>query len=196
NALARDSIERVGLGSVNGRYFLFHTGVGFDAEVVAQVEKRGPLKRYAGHPLFVWAGFTTYFRHFDHSKPRFSVRYEPGGEVVDDGYLTVVQNTNPSTSLGSRPLCTAPDAGFDQPLTALTYRSLDPVTLLRSVAVALRKRGSGLGRMRKIAYRHHLEELVITVYGPFPYQVDGDYLGEVEQLVFRHEPDVLRLVLP
>ena len=41
NALARGSVERVGLGSVNGRYFLFHTGVGFDAAVVAQVEKRG-----------------------------------------------------------------------------------------------------------------------------------------------------------
>src|SRR5690554_4536734 len=28
DALARASIKRVGLGSVNGRYFLFHTGVG------------------------------------------------------------------------------------------------------------------------------------------------------------------------
>jgi diacylglycerol kinase family enzyme len=184
------------LGSVNGRYFLFHTGAGFDAEVVAQVEKRGPLKRYAGHPLFVWAGFTTYFRHYDHGKPRFSVRHEPGGEVVDDGYLTVIQNTNPYTYLGSRPLCTAPDATLDQPLTAVTYRSLDPVTLLRSVVVALRKRSSGLGRIGKIAYRHHLDEVVITGYGPFPYQVDGDYLGEIEHLVFRHEPDILRLVLP
>jgi hypothetical protein len=33
-------------------------------------------------------------------------------------------------------------------------------------------------------------------YGPFPYQVDGDYLGEVEHLDIRHEPDVLRLVIP
>src|ERR671919_807756 len=45
---------RIGLGSVNGRYFLFNVGVGFDAAVVAQVEKRGALKRYAGHPLFVY----------------------------------------------------------------------------------------------------------------------------------------------
>ena len=35
-----------------------------------------------------------------------------------------------------------------------------------------------------------------TGYGPFPYQVDGDYLGDTEQLEFRHEPDVLDLVLP
>ena len=195
SALARGSIERVGLGQVNGRYFLFHTGVGFDAEVVNQVEKRGPLKRYAGHPLFVWAAFTTFFRHFDRSKPRFSVHHEPGGDVVDDGYLCVVQNTNPYTYLGSRPLCTAPDAGLDQPLTALTYRSLDAPTLLRSAYIALRSR-TGPGRMRKLSYRHHLTHIVVTGYGPFPYQVDGDYLGEVERLEFRYEPDVLRLVLP
>ena len=33
-------------------------------------------------------------------------------------------------------------------------------------------------------------------YGPFPYQVDGDYLGETEHLEFRHEPEILRLVMP
>src|SRR5215471_3827234 len=49
DALSRGSIRRVGLGSVNGRYFLFHVGMGFDAAVVAQVEQRTTLKRYAGH---------------------------------------------------------------------------------------------------------------------------------------------------
>ena len=73
-ALARRSIRRVGLGSVNGRYFLFHTGVGFDAAVVEQVERRSGLKRYAGHPLFVYAGFDTWIRHFDRSRPRFALR--------------------------------------------------------------------------------------------------------------------------
>ncbi len=29
-----------------------------------------------------------------------------------------------------------------------------------------------------------------------PYQVDGDYLGEVDRLDFSYEPDVLTLVVP
>src|SRR5206468_307853 len=62
-ALGRGAIRRIGLGSVNGRYFLFHVGCGFDAAVVEQVERRAGLKRYAGHPLFVYAGFDTWFRH-------------------------------------------------------------------------------------------------------------------------------------
>ncbi|MHB8467273.1 MAG: diacylglycerol/lipid kinase family protein, partial [Acidimicrobiales bacterium] len=61
-ALARPaSIRSIGLASLNGRYFLFNAGVGFDAAVIAQVERRSHLKRWAGHPLFVYAGFATWF---------------------------------------------------------------------------------------------------------------------------------------
>ena len=195
SALGRGAIRRVGLGNVNGRYFLFNVGIGFDAAVVQQVERRGDLKRYAGHPLFVWAAFTTWFRHFDRSRPRFAIQHEPGGEVVDDGYFTLVQNTNPYTFLGSIPLDTAPDAGLDEPLTALTFRSLDMIFMLSVVVAALRG-GGRLHRMRHLAYRTNLTGLTLTGYGPVPYQVDGDFLGESERLVFRHEPDCLNLVLP
>ena len=78
DALAHDRIGDVGLGMVNGRYFLFHVGMGFDAAVVAQVERRGALKRYAGHPLFVYAAVDTWLRHYDRSRPRFAVRHADG----------------------------------------------------------------------------------------------------------------------
>ena len=47
-----------------------------------------------------------------------------------------------------------------------------------------------------IDHRTDLEHLVVEGHGPFPYQVDGDYLGDTERLEFRHEPDVLDLVMP
>ncbi len=50
----------IGLGQVNGRYFCFHTGIGYDAAVVQQVERRGSLKRWLGHPLFIYAGLSTW----------------------------------------------------------------------------------------------------------------------------------------
>src|SRR5687768_16500911 len=100
SALAAKHVERVGLGSVNGRYFLFHVGMGFDAAVVEQVERRAGLKRYAGHPLFVYAAFATWFRHFDRSRPRFAVE-SAGRPVIDDGYLAICLNTNPYTFLGN-----------------------------------------------------------------------------------------------
>ena len=193
-ALERDSCRRIGLGSVNGRYFLFHVGMGFDAAVVAQVERRAALKRYAGHPLFVYAAFTTWLRHYDRGRPRLAV-HTPDGALVDDGYLCLCFNSNPYTYLGTRPLNVAPDADLERGLVAVTFRSLDAMRLLALVASALGT-GSWLRRHRKIDYRTDLLALTVRGHGPFPYQVDGDYLGETEQLELRHAPDALTIVQP
>lgn len=75
DALERSSVEPIGLGSVNGRYFLFHCGIGFDAAVVAEVERRGPWKRWAGHPLFIYAAVATWLRGVDRRRAPLAVRY-------------------------------------------------------------------------------------------------------------------------
>ncbi|HKH06351.1 MAG TPA: diacylglycerol kinase family protein [Acidimicrobiales bacterium] len=194
DALSRRSIRRVGLGSVNGRYFLFHTGVGFDAAVVEQVERRAGLKRYAGHPLFVYAGLDTWIRHYDRSRPRFAVHHTDG-TVVDDAYLTIVLNTNPYTYLGDRPLSLAPEATLDRGLASITVRTMAFARTMRIIASAL---GSGrlLRRSRWVDHRVDLDGLTIRAYGPVPYQVDGDHLGDADVLEFRHAEAVLDLVLP
>jgi len=194
DALAAGSIRRVGLGSANGRYFLFHVGIGFDAAVVEQVEKRSGLKRYAGHPLFVYAAFDTWVRHYDRSRPRFCVRF-PDGSVVDDGYLTICLNVNPYTYLGNVPLDLAPEATLSRGLASVTLRTLALGRALRIIGSALRS-GRHLRSSRWTDHRTDLTELVIEGYGPIPYQVDGDHLGDVERLHLRHEPDVLDLVVP
>ena len=66
-------LRPIGLGQVNGRYFCFHTGVGYDAAVVKAVEKRASLKRWLGHPLFITAGLSTWLRGYDRRHPHFSV---------------------------------------------------------------------------------------------------------------------------
>jgi diacylglycerol kinase family enzyme len=192
DALQRGAIERVGLGSVNGRYFLFHVGMGYDAEVVAQVERRSSLKRYAGHPLFVWAAISTWFRHYDHSRPRFAVHLD-GHQVVDDAYFAIAANTNPYTFLGNRPLDIAPDATLERGLALVTIRSLSLSAILRTAAGALRGHRQ-LHRLRSTDYRADLSSFVVEGYGPFPYQVDGDHLGDTLRLEFRHEPGILKLV--
>ena len=194
DALAHGSIRRVGLGSVNGRYFLFHVGMGFDAAVVAQVERRSTLKRYAGHPLFLFAGLDTWIRHFDRSRPRFSVRFADGS-VVDDGYLGICLNTNPYTYLGNRPLSLAPEATLDRGLAMVTVRTLAFGATMRIIGSALAG-GKHLRSSRWTDHRTDLTELTVTGYGLFPYQVDGDHLGDTEKLEIRHEPEVLDLVLP
>ena len=194
DALNRRSIERVGLGTVNGRYFLFHVGMGFDAAVVQQVERRAGLKRYAGHPLFVYAAFDTWFRHFDRSRPRFALRFDDG-RVVDDGYFAMCFNTNPYTYLGNRPFNVAPDATLERGLVTVTVRTLSFLPFM-SIAFSALGTGERLRHHRLVDYATDLDGVTVTGHGPFPYQVDGDYLGESERLEFRHAPDALRLVVP
>jgi diacylglycerol kinase family enzyme len=193
-ALARpSSTRRIGMGAVNERYFLFHVGMGFDAAVVEQVERRATLKRWASHPLFVFAGFDTALRHYDRTTPALRVVFDES--VIDDAYLTICLNSNPYSFLGSRPLNLAPEAALDRPLTAVTFRTLEIPAVLRVIASSM-----GLGRpvrrLRRIDTRTDLSAFVVEGHRPFPYQVDGDYLGTTERLVFRYEPEVLSVVMP
>ncbi len=198
-SLERNNIAPIGLGKVNGRYFTFHTGIGYDASVVKRVEQRASLKRYAGHPLFVIAALRTWAFDYSRKHPHFEMRFSSNDlddvnndPDVSDGYFTIVLNTNPYTFLGNRPLDLVPDAGLEAGLAVVTFRSLKATHILRSLGSALR--GGGVPPAPWLDIRHDVSRLDITSTTPFPYQLDGDYLGETGALHFEHVPGALRLV--
>ena len=82
---------------------------------------------------------------------------------------------------------------LDRGLVAITFRSFAVTSLLRAVGGALK--GGGVAPTDTLDVRTDLSDLTISG-PPFPYQLDGDYLGETEALVFRHVPDAVRLVRP
>ena len=189
-AIEHDLLRPVGIGSVNGRHFLFHTGVGFDAAVVEQVERQGDLKRYLNHPLFVYAAVKTWLRHYDRSSPAFSVEFADGR--VDDGYFLICLNTDPYTYLGNRPLQIAPAATLDSGLATVTLTSLRSDHLLRLVGQALRP-PPGLSSSRFVDVRTDLAQAKLLAHRPVPIQVDGDFIGTATEVVFEHHPDALVL---
>ncbi len=191
DGLAAGNVRPVGLGRVNGRFFCFHTGVGFDAAVVAAVEKRASLKRWFGHPLYITAALTTWLR-YDRRSPHFRVETPRG--TVPDGYFAIVLNTNPYTYLGNRPLDLSHAATLDRGLVVVTFRTLRATAVLGGVVGALR--GGGVQANETLDEQVDLHHIVIEHETPFPYQVDGDYLGESDRLEFDHVPDAVRLVLP
>lgn len=205
-ALAAGSIQPVNLGRVNGRYFLFHTGIGFDAAVIEQVERRATLKRYAGHPLFVYAAFATWARNYDRRHPLFrmtatggrggpSPAPAPEGGTPIDGYFAICLNSNPYTFLRDRPLDVAPGTGLHTGITMVTFRSLRLATMLSLAASALRG-GRRLARDPSVQLVRDPDRVEVRGYRPLPYQVDGDYLGTTETLELASVPDALRLVIP
>jgi diacylglycerol kinase family enzyme len=214
-AMGRSSIRRVGLGNVNGRFFCFHVGMGYDAAVVEQVERRGQLKRWLGHPLFAYAAIDTWVRRYDREHPAFRVelpgaeRRSAGGDSPPfvastmagspgpgiDGFFAVCLNTDPYTFLGSRPLSLVPEATLDDPLGLVTLTSLKLGTTLRAIGAALKGKGA-LAHQPTVDVRTGLHSFTVRAHRPFPWQVDGDHLGDADVLEFRWEPKVLDLVMP
>jgi diacylglycerol kinase family enzyme len=191
-------IRSISVGNVNGRHFLFHVGIGFDAAVVAQVERRSVLKRFLGHAFFAYAAVDTWARHYDRRHPHFAVELQQsdGRTVrVDDGYFAICLKTNPYTYLGARSFDLVPGTDLDTPLSVAVLRSISAVNVLGLVAAALRGGGT-FGRHGKVTVVADVVGATVQPYSPVPYQVDGDYLGDTEHLQFRWEPDHLRLVVP
>ncbi len=186
-------IHRVGLGTVNGRVFTFHIGMGLDAAVVERVDERAGMKRWAGHPLYVWSALRTWST-VDRRTPLLRIELEDG-EIIDDARFAVVLNTDPYTYLGSRPLHLAPAATLDRGLSLVALTSLRPSTLVPVIASALGS-GRGVRRRRDVITRDDLTSLVVRGHRPFPHQVDGDPLGETRGLELRHRPQAMSLVLP
>ena len=194
DALDRKSFRRIGLGRIGDRHFLFHCGVGFDAAVVEAVERRAAFKRYAAHPLFVMAAFDTWLRTYDHSHGRFAVTF-PDGETVPDATFLIISKVSPYTYLGHRPITVAPAANLDSALSFTVVRSRHTPSIL-SVAARAFLSTKALHRQRHVVQRDGITAATITSDEPFPYQVDGDFLGDVRRLDVAYVPDALTLVAP
>jgi diacylglycerol kinase family enzyme len=194
-SLEAESIRSIGVGEANGRHFLFHLGCGYDAEVIEQVERRTWLKRWIAHPMFAIAAVTTFFRGIDREHPPFHV-LGPDGARIDDGYFAIVSNTKPYAFFGPRPLLVTAEAGLDRSLALTMFTRLDVGPTLSAAGSAMVK-GKRIAKNDALVQRADLDALTFVAnHGPFPWQVDGDYLGEVERIEIRYVPDSLRLVVP
>ena len=191
DAMDRNDISPIGLGRANDRYFTFHTGLGYDAAVVKWVEQRAALKRYAGHPLFVLAALKTFFADYDRKRPHFSLTFDDG-RTVDGGYFSVVMNTNPYTYLGNRPIDLVPATSLDTGLSVVTFRTMKPAHIISTLLSALK--GGGVPEKPWLDVHSNVKAVTAGDARAFPYQLDGDYLGEIREVRFEHVPDALRMV--
>ncbi|MBS1837413.1 MAG: hypothetical protein JST64_06915 [Actinobacteria bacterium] len=206
-ALSERSIQRIAVGEVVAddaapRAFLCHTGVGWDAALVAEVERRRDgTRRRATIPLFAGAGLRTFARGYDRSAAHFRVgsirAARPTDEAIDDGMFSLVMNSDPYTFLGPRPFRVAPSADRRSGLAVVTLRRMGTATFLRTVIQAL---GDGVRPSRDVEIRTGVTSLEVQCLPSrpdgVPYQVDGDHLGNARSLRFRHRADVLRVVNP
>ncbi len=182
----------IGLGRADQRWFTFTAGLGLDADVVAQVERKRASGRRSSHALYVRTALRSAARRSAHHSPplRLSDLDEPVDSPVG---MVLVGNTSPWTYLGRFPVDPFPGASFDIGLDLLALQHVDLRRTLRLARQSLSSRDrppSGDG----VVHRHDLAQLTVTADEPVAFQVDGDYLGERSSVAFEAVPKALHVV--
>ena len=93
--------QRVDIGRVDDRKFLFSAGVGLDASVVERVDAHPRLKARFGEWYYTSTSVQTFARNYLVHPPRLEA--ELAAETVA-GVTVIVQNTTPYTYFGERPV--------------------------------------------------------------------------------------------
>jgi diacylglycerol kinase family enzyme len=185
--------RRVDIGSVNGRLFVFSAGAGLDASVVEQVDAHPNLKARFGEWYYTWTGVRTFTRRYLLHPPRLEAQV--GGETIA-GVTVIVQNAAPYTYFGNRPVEMAEGATLHSgDLAGVVLDRARPIDVPTIIARSL-SRHIRLSRHRHVHPFSGARELRVVSCDerPLPLQVDGDYIGEADEAVFRVTPNGIAVV--
>ncbi len=173
--------RRVDLAEVNGRGFLFASGIGLDAAVVQRLNAHPRIKAgRAGHSYAAYTAISQFAGRYAMKPPRLAIELD--GEP-QSGTLLVVQNSDPFTYFGRRPIHLASGAALDSgKLAAVVLRRLNPIDL-PSLAYRMLSRRDDVAGHPQVSERSNVTTVhVRSVDGrAFPLHVDGDDVGDVDE---------------
>jgi diacylglycerol kinase family enzyme len=177
--------RRVDLGRVNGRLFAFSAGVGIDASVVAHVDANPALKARFGASYFLYTALRTFVGRYARRPPRMIVRAGGAGETVA-GVTAIVQNGEFYTYFNDRPVTAAAGGGLESAtLAGLVLRRAHVADVPAILGRALFGRRRLVDHPMVHGFAPFTELVLASADGrPLPLQVDGDYVGDVEEARF------------
>ena len=191
-AVAAGRHRTIGLGLAADRYFTFSAGLGWDAEVVREVDRLRAQGRRESVALFLRTLVHQYYAGTDRRRPALTVERD-GEPPVSGLFMAIVTNRSPWTYLGDRPLLPVPNPDFNSGLDLLALQRLRLTTVLNAVGQMLYVR-SRPPRGRNLLSVLGSESLTLRSARPIALQADGEYLGEIETVKFQFVPHALRIV--
>src|SRR4051794_7232071 len=198
-ALADDFRPRkVDLGVASGRRFVFACGCGLDATAAQRVDSHPMLKARGGRWFYTYAAIAGFYRRY--LRDPVVMRLIAGDEPAD-GVTAIVQNSDPFTYFGRKPLRVCEGAALDNgTLSAAMLRraAQRDVPTIAGRVLTERVRTSS---HRQIDHFEGLTEARIESISQrggnlraFPVQVDGDYIGDHTEIDLGIEPGALTVV--
>jgi diacylglycerol kinase family enzyme len=187
----------IGLGLAGSlaeeRYFTFSAGLGLDAEVVADMERRRAGGRRVSTPLYMWTALWRYYTATDRRHPALTM-LAAGRPPVTGLFMGVVTNSSPWTYVGSHPVRPAPHSDFMHGLDLFALRRLRTLTTLIALGQMMYA-NDNVPSGRDMVTATALTGVTFRADRPIAFHIDGEYLGETELVTFRYLPDALHVIV-
>jgi diacylglycerol kinase family enzyme len=178
-------------GDAPGRWFTFNAGLGWDAEVVAAVERARAAGREATPLRYAATAMRQYVGQ--RRKPHSMTVDIAGAAAVGDVRLAFVSTTDTWTYLGSRAVRTNPGSVIGAGLGVFGLRDLGAGTVASTLHHILRAGGDPHGR--KVLRQDAVGHVRVRAAAPVALQVDGEHLGDHRDVRFRAVTGALRVVV-
>lgn len=195
DAVAAGATRWTGLGVADDRWFLFNAGLGWDAEVVAAVDRHRRHGGDASPARYLRATVVGYVRARRHRLALDVTLEGPDGvEEVASLRSLFVSATDPWTYLGARAVHTNPGTRPERGLGVFALRSMGLATVARVAPSMLRPGGEP--RAGALVRRDDVDRVSVTCGGEVHLQVDGEHLGTRSAVTFTRAGHALEVVLP
>ena len=184
--------RRIGLMDCGERWGVFTAGMGVDGDVVAAVEALRDKGRKVTSSRYIRVAIRENLASA-RKEPSLTLHL-PDRDPVSGVHFAFVSNASPWTYANTRPVWTNPTTTFETGLGVFATTSVNVWANLLLVRQML-------SRKPRLEAKHLIRDddlpwLRVTSDTPVACQIDGDYVGLREQMMFTAVPDALGVVAP
>jgi diacylglycerol kinase family enzyme len=180
--------RRVSLGMMDGRYFTFSAGCGFDAQAADRVERYVPNKHRFGQAFFYWSAFRVLAGSLRYRHPVMTLK-GPFGEAKVA--MAIATKVGPYAYLAGRPVVIAPRVRLEGGLDVFALKTMKieqlPWYALRTVTGTIASHPDAF-------YATDLDWIELSAASPFARHVDGEPLPPATRVRFEVAPDQLMVL--
>ena len=184
--------RRIGLMDCGERWSVFTAGLGVDGDVVAAVEAQRAKGRTVSAGRYIRVAIREVLTSA--RKPPLLTLELPGAQPVPGVHFAFVSNSSPWTYANARPVWTNPTTTFETGLGVFATTSMNVWANLKLARQMLSP--TPHLQAAQLIREDDLPWLRVRSATPVCCQIDGDFIGLRESMMFTAVPEALSVVAP